>query len=250
MKSKLLLVIFFVCFSLFLFLGIRASQVVFDEGQPYSRDPQSTNAPVLIQEEGGEPAPLDPFTLIILVDDQEALTPLLEGVWLHRSTDNGAGAMFFPIFPSQAEDGLDRDVNLRGAFWLEDSNQPSQQFLTILSDRNLSWHQLLMLDHSVLSEIGLILAEMDPLYHPLNSVGLAGLSYTVENRLIVQSNQALYIHDLCQILPFPAHNDLLQRFLEGFAGHLQISGTTPLDFTRPWGLTSYCLFPTMNLPAN
>ncbi len=249
MKSKLLLAIFFVCFSLFLFLGIRASQAVFEEGQPYTRDVQGTNAPVLIQEQAVEPAPLDPFTLIILVDDLETLSPLLEGVWLHRSTDGGAGAMFFPIFPSQAEDGLERDLNLRGAFWFEESNQPSQQFLTILSDRNLFWHQTLLLDHSVLNEIGLILAEMDPEYHPLNSVGLAGLSYSLENRLVVQSNQALFIHDLCQILPFPAHNELLQRFLEGFSGHAQLTGTTSLDFTRPWGAASYCLFPTMNLPA-
>ncbi len=248
MKSKLLL-IFFVCFSLFLFLGIRASQVVFDEDQPYTRDLQTTNAPILIQEQAADPAPLDPFTLIILIDDLETLSPLLEGVWLHRSTDGGAGAMFFPIFPSQADDGLERDLNLRGAFWLEDGSQPSQQFLTILSDRNLSWHQTLLLDHSVLNEIGLILAEIDPEYQSLNSVGLSGLSYSVENRLIVQSNQALFIHDLCQVLPFPAHNELLQRFLEGFSGHVQLNGTTPLDFTRPWQAASYCLFPTMNLPA-
>lgn len=157
--------------------------------------------------------------------------------------------MFFPIFPSQADDGMERDLNLRGAFWLQENNQPSQQFLTILSDRNLSWHQVLMLDHAVLNEIGLIVAELNPEYKPLNSVGLAGLSFSVENRLIVQSNQALYIHDLCQMLPFPTHNDLLQRFLEGFAGHLQLSGTTPLNFTRPWGGVSYCLFPTMYLPV-
>jgi len=250
MKSKLLLLIFFVCFGLFLFLGIRASQAVFDEDRPYTREAKSTNAPVLIEEQAGEPAPLNPFTLIILVDDLETLNPLLEGVWLHRSTDNGAGAMFFPIFPSQADDGLNRDLNLRGAFWFEDDKQPSQQFLTILSDRNLSWHQLLMLDHSVLNEIGLILAELDPAYQPLNSVGLAGLSYTVENRLIAQSNQALYIHDLCQLLPLPAHNELLQRFLEGFAGHIQLSGTTALEFTRPWGAASYCLFPTISLPTD
>ncbi len=249
MKSKLLLVIFFVCFSLFLFLGIRASQAVFIDELPYPRDFQTTNAPVLIQEEAAEPAPLDPFTLIILVDDLETLNPLLEGVWLHRSTDGGAGAMFFPIFPSQAEDGLDRDLNLRGAFWVEESIQPSQQFLTILSDRNLSWHQILMLDHAVLDEIGLILAELDPAYQSLNSVGLAGLSYNVENRLNVQSNQALFINDLCHVLPFPVHNELLQRFLEGFAGHLRLSGTTPLYFTRSWQAVSYCLFPTINLPA-
>jgi hypothetical protein len=248
MKSKLLLVIFFVCFSLFLFLGIRASQAVFDEDQPSASDFQTSSGPVLLQEQAGEPAPLDPFTLIILVDDLESLNPLLEGVWLHRATDGGRGAMFFPIFPSQADDGLERDLNLRGAFWFGETHQPSQQFRTILSDRNLNWHQTLMLDHNALNEIGLILAEMDPSYQPLNSVGLAGLAFSVENRLNVQSNQGLFIHDLCKAFPFPSHNELLQRFLEGFAGHLRLSGTTPLHFTRSWQAVSYCLFPTLSLP--
>jgi hypothetical protein len=202
----------------------------------------------LLQSQAGEPAPLDPFTLLVLVDDLETLNPLLEGVWLHRATDGGAGAMFFPIFPSQADDGMERDLNLRGAFWLEESSQPSQQFLTILSDRNLNWHQILMLDHAALNEIGFILAEMDSAYQPLNSIGLAGLAYSVENRLIVQSNQGLFIHDLCQTLPLSAHNELLQSFLEGFGGRMQLIGISPLDFTRAWRNTSYCLFPTMSLP--
>ena len=94
------------------------------------------------------------------------------------------------------------------------------------------------------------LSEIDPAYQPLNQVGLSGLSYTVENRLIVQGNQALFIHDLCNLLPFPTHNELLQRFLEGFAGHLQVSGTTPLYFIDAWQGTNYCLFPTMSLPID
>ena len=105
-----------------------------------------------------------------------------------------------------------------------------------------------MLDHKALNEIGSIVAEMDPSYQPLNSVGLAGLAFSVENRLNVQSNQGLFIHDLCKAFPFPSHNELLQRFLEGFTGHLQLSGTTPLDFTRSWQAVSYCLFPTLSLP--
>ena len=105
--------------------------------------------------------------------------------------------MFFPIFPSQADDGAQRDINLRGAFWFEDDGQPSDPFLTILRDRNLSWHRILLLDQAALNEIGLILKEIEPDYQPLNQVGLAGLSYTVENRLIVQGNQALFIYDLC-----------------------------------------------------
>ncbi|MCJ7718142.1 MAG: hypothetical protein MUO54_16700, partial [Anaerolineales bacterium] len=177
MKSKLMLVLFGVCFSLFLFLGIRASQAMFDDGENPALSSRPTSGPVLIQEQPAEPAPLDPFTLIILVDDLGTLNPLLEGVWLTRSGDGGFGFLFFPIFPSQAEDGVQRDLNLRGAFWLEEISRPSQQFLTILTDRNLSWHQIILLDHTALAEIGLILAEQKPEYQPLNAVGLAGLAY-------------------------------------------------------------------------
>jgi hypothetical protein len=183
------------------------------------------------------------------VDDLSALNPTLNGVWLSRSTDGGQAGLFFPIFPSQAEDGDQRDVNLRGAFWFEDNNQPSQQFQTILRDRNLVWHQVIFIDHFTLEEIERILEELNPDYKPLNSVGLAGLTYTVENRLIVQINQALFIQDLCSQLPLPAHNQLLQRFLEGFAGHLMVADSTPLAVTQAWSRVSYCLFPTLVLPT-
>ena len=247
MKSKPLLVIFFICFGLFLFIGIRASQAVFDD-QPLNRETLANSAPPLLQEETALPQPPDPFTLIVLVDDLESLNPLLEGVWLQRFTDGGAGSMFFPVFPSQAEDGVQRDLNLRGAFWLNEPGQPSQQFQTILQDRNLSWHRILILDYAALQEVGLILAEIDPAYLPLNQVGLASLSYSVENRGNVQINQGLLIADICGKLPLPVHNDLLQRFLEGFSGRIQISGALLLDFTQSWNLTSYCLFPTLTLP--
>lgn len=249
MKSKPLLVLFLICFSLFLFLGYKASQAVFSENPQPRQGMQDTPGPVLLEEQPSEAIIQDPFTLVILVDDLLVLNPNLESVWLSRATDAGKGALFFPIFPSQAEDGAQRDLNLRGAFWLEESLALSVEFQTILRDRNLSWHQVLILDHTALSEINLIMAELNPDYQPLNSVGLAGLSYTIENRLLVQGNQASFIRDLCTQLPLPQHNELAQRALEGFAGRLLFSGTTPLAFITSWGSVSYCLFPTMALPV-
>ena len=247
MKSKLLLVIFAVCFSLFLFLGIRSSQLLFSDGRDPAQRFLPTSGPVLIQEEPSEPLPVDPFTLIILVDDLSTPNPLLEGVWLSRVGDGSGSRLFFPIFPSQAEDGVQRDLNLRGAFWFEEPGQPSSQFKTILFDRNLNWHQLLFLDYTSLDEMGQILKEISPEYHPLNSIGLAGLSYTVENRLVTQNNQALFILELCNQLPLPSQNELMQRFLEGFAGHISLTGTTPLAFYQGWQETAHCYFPTMIL---
>lgn len=247
MKSKPLLVIFLVCFGLFLFLGIKASQAVFDEDPRAGLDLQTTKPPILVSQETRTPQPLDPFTLIILVDDLESINPRLEGVWLQRFADGGLGSMFFPLLPSQAEDGVQRDMNLRGAFWLEGPGEPSQQFQTILHDRNLFWNWIIILDYHALRELGQIMTELDPTYLPLNQVGLAGLSYSVENRAHVQSNQVIFIDDLCSRLPYPAQNELLQRFLEGFGGHLQVTGSTPLDISLSWKDATYCLFPTLNL---
>ena len=249
MRSKPLLVLFLICFSLFLFLGYKASQAVFSGEGPSRADLKATSGPVLLEESPLEAIVLDPFTLVILVDDLLALNPTLEGVWLSRSTDGGAGNLFFPIFPSQAEDGTQRDLNLRGAFWLEESLALSEQFQTILEDRNLSWHWILIVDQASLSEINLILSELDPAYQPLNTVGLSGLSYTVENRTLTQNNQALFIRDLCSLLPLPNHNLLSQRTLEGFSGHMIFSGTSPLEFLASWSGVNYCLFPTISLPA-
>ena len=197
MKSKLLLVIFGVCFSLFLFLGIRSSQLLFSDGGTPGKNSRITSGPVLLQQEAAQPQPADPFTLIVLVDDLSALNPLLEGVWLSRAGDGSGSRLFFPIFPSQAEDGDQRDLNLRGAFWLEEPGQPSTQFRTILADRNLVWHETLLLDFNSLAEMGQILKELKPDFQLLNSIGLAGLSYTVENRLNTQTNQAIFIQQLC-----------------------------------------------------
>jgi hypothetical protein len=246
MNSKPLLVLFVICFCLFLILGYSASQAVFSEGAPSYQEGGSPSNPILLKEQAAAPI-ADPFTLIILVDDLMALNPSLEGVWLSRSTDQGAGMLFFPIFPSQAEDGAQRDLNLRGAFWLEDSLVLSDPFQTILQDRNLFWHRSLILDQAALSEINLILAELSSTYQPLNPVGLSGLVYSVENRLLVQGNQALFIDDLCDQLPLPAHNILAQRALEGFTNHLLFSGATPVEIVDSWRGTTYCLFPTMAL---
>jgi hypothetical protein len=248
MSSKPLLVLFIICFSLFLIVGYRASQAVFSEDPTTFQEAESPSGPLLLEEQPTA-AVADPFMLLILVDDLLALNPVLEGVWLSRSTDQGAGMLFFPIFPSQAEDGAQRDLNLRGAFWLEESSAPSEEFQTILEDRNLTWHQVLLLDQTALSEINLILAEINTNYLSLNPVGLSGLIYSVENRLLVQNNQALFINDLCDQLPLPAHNTLAQRTLEGFTNHLLFSGTSPGHFLDSWRGANYCLFPTLDLPT-
>ncbi len=83
----------------------------------------------------------------------------------------------------------------------------------------------------------------------MNPTAIAGLTYSVDNRAVVQENQARYIQELCGQLPLPGQNDLLQRFLEGFSGHILINATTPLEFNQSWQGDVSCLFPTLYLPA-
>jgi len=247
MKSKVLLVLFAVFFSLFLFLGIKASQTAFSDGVGPNPLTQNTRSPILLEEQQGDPIPSDPFTLLIFVDDVTKPDPLLHGVWLSRSGDVGQIKLFFPIFPSQADDGIQRDLNLRGAFWLDESTQPSDKFLTILRDRNLSWDQIFLLDQAALFEIGLILQETNPDAYQVNPSTISNLSYGVDFRVEVQENQAFFIQDICQQLPLSGQNELLQRFLEGFSGHILLIGTIPLDFNQSWQGELSCLFPTLSL---
>ena len=249
MKSKAMLVLFTVLFGLFLFLGIKASQTLFSEGEGPAQMTQRTRGPVLLEEQQEEPASEDPFTLFIYVDDLSKSEPLLQGVWLSRSGDTQQIKMFFPLFPSQAEDGIQRDLNLRGAFWLDEPTQPSEKFLTILRDRNLSWDYIFLLDQAALVEIGLILQETNPDSNQLKPTTVASLTYSVDNRTVVQENQARYIRELCGQLPLPGQHELLQRFLEGFSGHILINATTPLEFNQSWQGDVSCLFPTLYLPA-
>ena len=249
MRSKFLLVAFTVLFSLFLFLGIRASQVVFSDGDQDSVESQGPGIPSQMEAEPAVLPPQNPFTLIVFVDDLTVSDPLLEGAWLSRSGEVNEVKLFFPVFPSQAEDGLERDLNLRGAFWMEEPSRPSDQFLSVLIDRNLSWDFLLVLDHTSALEIGVILMETYPESFQMDTAKLAGLAYSVDNRLMTQENQALFIREICQQLPLPGQSELMQRYLEGFSGHLQISGTSLLDFYRPWQGAVQCDFPTLNLPV-
>jgi len=247
MKSKIILFAFTVLFSLFLLLGIRASQVLFSDGEQTNGGLKTTSGPVLLQEHQEEPPPSNPFTLIIFVDDLSKKEPILEGVWLSRTGDVGQIKLFFPIFPSQADDGIQRDLNLRGAFWLDEPTQPSDKFLTILRDRNLSWDQIFLLDQAALFEIGLILQETNPDSYQFNPSAVSNLSYGVDFRVEVQENQALFIQEICQQLPLPGQNELQQRFLEGFSGHIHLIGTTPLEFNQSWQGELSCLFPTLSL---
>ena len=249
MKSKVMLVLFTLFFGLFLFLGIKISQTLFSDGERPAQMTQKTRGPVLLEEQQEEPASADPFTLMIYVDDLSKPEPLLQGVWLSRSGDVEQIKLFFPLFPSQAEDGIQRDLNLRGAFWLDDPTQPSEKFLTILRDRNLTWNYIFLLDQAALMEISLILQETNPDSYQMNPAAIAGLTYSVDNRAVVQENQARYIQELCGQLPLPGQNDLLQRFLEGFSGHILIKATTPLEFNQSWQGDVSCLFPTLYLPA-
>ena len=250
MKSKVILFVFTILFSLFLFLGIRASQAWFSDEAGPGGIVQGTSAPVLVQEHQEEPPSAIPFTLIIFVDDLSKKEPILEGVWLSRTGEEASTKLFFPVFPSQAEEGSQRDLNLKGAFWLEDHYQPSKQFLTILLDRNLSWNYLLFIDHRAVLDMDFLLQEIKPDSYQGNPDLILDMIYSVENRLAAQENQAIYIRSLCQQLPLPGQNELLQRFLEGFGGHLGTNMITPLEFYSSWQGVTRCVFPTLNLPVD
>jgi len=246
MKSKVIAVLFSVFFVLFLLLGIKTSQSLFGGEDASSSDLvwKVTPDELEIQE---QPPSMESFTLLIFVDDLTVQEPVLQGVWLSRSGEEPQSKYFFPIFPSQAEDGLTRDEALKTAFWLDARKVPMKGFFDELSNRNLSWQRVLLVDRFLIQQL------REPLstgadHGQVDVSGLlSGTEYQPENRLAVQIQQAQLIDKVCRLISQADQGDLSSRLGEGFSGHLVLYGTAADEFSLLWQGVSRCSFPTLSL---
>jgi hypothetical protein len=240
-KSKFIGIIFVFFFGVFLFLGIKTSQRLFgDEASA----PLATSDGLDVQELSHQSA--EEFTLLIYVNDLSLPEPELEGVWLSRPGEDYGSMYFFPIFPSQALDGTRRDEILQGSFVLESGSVPGERFTKTLIDRNLSWSQVLLIDQFALLELEGILnrgSDEDQLQiSPL----LPSASYQVEQRTAAQTTQALIIQDLCAFLPLVDQNQIFNRMLDNFSGHMLRYSISAEDLSSLWREISWCHFPTLD----
>lgn len=245
MKSKVIAVLFSVFFVLFLLLGIKTSQSLFGGEDTSSSDLvwKVTPDKLEIQE---QPPSMDSFTLLIYVDDLTVQEPALQGVWLSRSGEEPQSKYFFPIFPSQAEDGVTRDEALQTAFWLDARKVPMKGFFDELSNRNLSWQRVLLVDRFLIQQLGEPLSTGADSGQVDVSGLLAGTEYQTENRLEAQKQQAQLIEKICRLIPQADQGDLYSRLGAGFSGHLVLYGTAADEFSLLWQGVSRCSFPTLS----
>ncbi len=245
MKSKVVAVLFSVFFVLFLLLGIKTGQTLFGKRESPPLDQGWKTTPDELEILPQDPAS-QTFTLIIYVDDLTIPEPSLQGVWLSRSGEAPGTKYLFPIFPSQAEDGLIRDKTLQAVFWLTPDHYPVEPFLSEIALRNLSWQRLLIVDRAVLIELGNQVNGQTG--EPILDVPglLPGTAYLPENRQQVQENQAQLIFSLCSTFRQADQGDLFIRFREGFSGHLALHGVSVEQFTSLWQRVNECAFPTLD----
>lgn len=239
MKLKLAPLFFLIFFAFFLVLGMETGQGLFA-----SQDgPKDISGADPFVEEGSDRDVSDaPFLLLIQVDDMQKDPPLLESVWLMGYGDQNAPLLFFPLLPSQAQDGQERDKALREAFHIKDGVQPSSAFFTLLADRNLDWSGYLVMDKSALAAVVRLIdsesmeGDLVPAWGPADV-----------NREEVRVAQSDFILGICQGIAEMESTDALQSL---FTDHLVLKGLSPAALRQIWGTFNSggfrgCQFPTL-----
>ncbi len=178
-----------IAFLAFLFTGMKVGEKILAHPASASQGKTSTTFPD--QE--------DKFLLVIQVEDLSTKKPYLEGVWLINFQSQKPAFGFFPLLPSQADNGMERDQELASAFSLNAENQPASKFFKILSNRNVSWQGYMIIDQWATIEIIDFLGGIDlgeGLQSGIQVIG--GMHSRSQNRLLAQHDQANLLQGACR----------------------------------------------------
>jgi len=249
MNKKLVLVLFSIFFVLFLFLGLETGERLF----PHLLGSGNVSASSLEAEvENGDNGEKEPFLLLVQVDDLSRDKPVLETVWLMSYGDPEGELLFFPLLPSQAVDGAERDRSLVSSFALDKRGYPHPDFLRILKDRNLDWSGVMLLDRIALREVVSALGGVrveDTLYTPAEISTLWGMAQgdREKGRMI----QAQFIRGVCNRLVVLDGGVSLLHLFERLPRHMALHHLTPTALSHIWqplftGGDSSCQFPTLS----
>lgn len=241
---KLAPLFFIFFFALFLFLGVETGESMFSD--PGQSTPMATSETPVVEGEGVFEVE-NPFLLLIQVDDLAEEEPQLDGVWLMSYGRGMEELLFFPLLPSQADDGDVRDQALVDVFGLNDGSRPHRRFFDLLEDRNLAWTGYLVLDRAALGELWRLVAEPSQ-----NSDGMsawAGESF--ENRAQIRREQAQFISALCQRMSVRDPDGSLLSLFDTLPGHIYLEGMSSRDLSQIWqpitqGGPGGCQFPTLS----
>ncbi|MFO7943016.1 MAG: hypothetical protein R6U51_01745 [Anaerolineales bacterium] len=236
---------FVICFSLFTVLGVESAQSLFS-------DPPDTisDSDPLVEESLDPDTGEEPFLLLIQVDELEGEAAVLESVWLLGYGGQDGDLLFFPLLPSQAGDGKERDQDLRAAFQIQDGGRPSSGFFNLLRDRNLDWSGYLLIDQKGLESILRSLESgkgVDGALSFLDSFPAWGSAST--GRGDDRIAQARFILSTCEKAAGIDSSEFLGDMFTRYANHLILEGTSLPDLNQIWepivGGDGACQFPTL-----
>jgi len=245
MKIKIAPFLFVICFSLFTVLGVESAQSLFSD------PPDTISAADPLGEESLDPdTGEEPFLLLIQVDDLQGEASVLESVWLLGYGGQDGDLLFFPLLPSQAGDGKERDQDLKAAFQFQDGGRPPSSFFNLLRDRNLDWSGYLLIDQKGLALIsrsleggeGMDGAPSSPETFPAWGSASTG---RVEDRIA----QARFILRMCEQAAGFNSPDFLGDMFTGYANHFLLEGMSLSALNQIWepivGGDGVCQFPTL-----
>lgn len=248
MKLKLAPVIFAVFFILFLILGVETGESIFSKFWG-SND---ASASASLTEVGRKEDVQEPFLLLIQVDELTRDDPSLEGVWLLSYGNSREALLFFPLMPSQADDGVSRDQALRQAFHVEGQGEVSSDFFDLLGKRNLAWSGYLVLDKHALSGVigsmGGVRIE-NTLFSPAETYTLWGDS--PEARMETRAVQSQFISGICERMAVLDGGVSLRHRFDQLQDHLYLEDMSLETLVQIWaplvsGGDVSCQFPTIS----
>lgn len=220
-------VLFVIVFLLFLFLGIRTGEFIGGNRSSLSRNEELL--PTL-------DVPDQKLLLLILVEDLSAPEPGLEGVWLINFLADDRAVMIFPLLPSQAKDGLDRDQALSDNFALDEDLHPAPRFFEILENRDVSWQGYLLLDRLVAAEVIDFLGGLDlGDGQRSGSEILNSLRKWPDDRMFALYDQGKMLETACRAAAGSDRELTLVDLQNAFPNHFFIGGLPPSSWEDTWG---------------
>lgn len=245
MKIKVAPFMFVICFSLFMVLGVESAQSLFSDPPDTISDSDPLEEESLDPDTGEEP-----FLLLIQVDDLQGEASVLESVWLLGYGGQDGDLLFFPLLPSQAGDGKERDQDLKAAFQIQDGGRPPSGFFNLLKDRNLDWSGYLLIDQKGLESILRSLEsgeEVEGAQASLESFPTWGSAST--GRGDDRITQARFILNTCEKAAGINSSNFLEDMFTRYANHLILEGMSLSALNQIWepivGGDGVCQFPTL-----
>jgi hypothetical protein len=190
--------------------------------------------------------------LIVMVDQLDARSPRLEGVWLLLYIPSTPPLTLLPLYPASLGGGPDQDRQMESSFRLTGDRLPDESFLDHLSSHDLWWSNIIVIDQIALAGAIELFGGVDLGSGRVNGIrAIASLPKAAQDPKGAVQAQAGMIKSLCQRpAQLPSAKDLLAAY-QLFSDHLS------LDFKveailEDWHLFKgipACEFPTLTPAA-